>query len=83
NEHCIAGMEPDGEKKAEHLERGLMLVTALNPHIGYDKSAQIANKAYTEGLTLREAALALGYLTDEEFYAWVRPDKMLEAGTNG
>lgn len=46
-----------------------MLVTALNPHIGYDKSAQIAKKAYTEGLTLREAALALGYLTDEEFDA--------------
>ncbi len=83
NEHCIAGMEPDGEKMAEHLERGLMLVTALNPHIGYDKSAQIAKKAYTEGLTLREAALALGYLTDEEFDAWVRPDKMLEAGSNG
>ncbi|EPN49538.1 fumarate hydratase, partial [Pseudomonas syringae pv. actinidiae ICMP 19096] len=83
NEHCVAGMEPDAEKMAEHLERGLMLVTALNPHIGYDKSAHIAKKAYTEGLTLREAALALGYLTDEEFDAWVRPDKMLEAGSNG
>ncbi len=83
NEHCVVGMEPDAEKMAEHLERGLMLVTALNPHIGYDKSAQIAKKAYTEGLTLREAALALGYLTDEEFDAWVRPEKMLEAGSNG
>ncbi|RMS04088.1 hypothetical protein ALP75_204933 [Pseudomonas syringae pv. actinidiae] len=83
NEHCVAGMEPDAEKMAEHLERGLMLVTALNPHIGYDKSAHIAKKAYTEGLTLREAALALGYLTDEEFDTWVRPDKMLEAGSNG
>ncbi|RMU38014.1 hypothetical protein ALP29_200698 [Pseudomonas syringae pv. avii] len=83
NEHCVAGMEPDAEKMAEHLERGLMLVTALNPHIGYDKSAHIAKKAYTEGLTLREAALALGYLTDEEFDAWMRPDKMLEAGSNG
>jgi fumarate hydratase class II len=62
---------------AEHLERGLMLVTALNPHIGYDKSAEIAKKAYAEGLTLREAALELGYLTDAEFDQWVRPEDML------
>jgi len=68
---------------AAHLERGLMLVTALNPHIGYDKSAEIAKKAYGEGLTLREAALQLGYLTDEEFDAWVRPENMLEAGSQG
>ena len=79
-EHCVAGLEPDAEQMAEHLERGLMLVTALNPHIGYDKSAQIAKKAYAEGLTLREAALALGYLTDAEFDQWVRPENMLEAG---
>lgn len=79
-EHCIAGLEPDAEHMAEHLERGLMLVTALNPHIGYDKSAQIAKKAYAEGLTLREAALELGYLTDAEFDQWVRPENMLEAG---
>ena len=79
-EHCIAGLEPDAKQMAEHLERGLMLVTALNPHIGYDKSAQIAKKAYAEGLTLREAALDLGYLTDEEFDQWVRPENMLEAG---
>src|SRR5450830_1500843 len=79
-EHCIAGLEPDAEQMAAHLERGLMLVTALNPHIGYDKSAQIAKKAYTEGLTLREAALDLGYLTDEQFDQWVRPENMLEAG---
>ena len=58
-------------------------MTALNPHIGYDKSAQIAKKAYSEGLTLREAALQLGFLTDAEFDAWVRPEKMLEAGSNG
>src|SRR5450830_480145 len=82
-QHCIAGLEPDAAKMAEHLERGLMLVTALNPHIGYDKSAQIAKKAYSENLTLREAALALGYLTDEEFDAWVRPENMLESGKNG
>ena len=57
-----------------------MLVTALNPHIGYDKSAEIAKKAYAEGLTLHEAALELGYLTDEEFDQWVRPENMLGTG---
>ncbi|QEY61671.1 class II fumarate hydratase [Metapseudomonas lalkuanensis] len=82
-QHCVAGMEPDAARMAEHLERGLMLVTALNPHIGYDKAAQIAKKAYSEGTTLRAAALALGYLTDEEFDAWVRPESMLEAGQHG
>jgi fumarate hydratase class II len=82
-QHCVAGMQPDAARMAEHLERGLMLVTALNPHIGYDKAAQIAKKAYAEGTTLRESALALGYLTEEEFDAWVRPETMLEAGQNG
>ncbi|MFZ6048579.1 class II fumarate hydratase [Pseudomonas sp. CR3202] len=82
-QHCVAGMEPDAARMAEHLERGLMLVTALNPHIGYDKAAQIAKKAYAEGTTLRAAALALGYLTEEEFDAWVRPEGMLEAGQHG
>ncbi|WP_312920165.1 class II fumarate hydratase [Stutzerimonas nitrititolerans] len=77
NSHCIAGMEPDTERMAEHLERGLMLVTALNPHIGYDKAAEIAKKAYAEGCTLREAALELGYLSNEEFDQWVRPETML------
>ncbi|EIK95663.1 fumarate hydratase [Pseudomonas sp. M47T1] len=81
--HCIAGLEPDPAQMAEHLERGLMLVTALNPHIGYDKSAQIAKKAYSENLTLRQAALDLGYLTDAEFDQWVRPENMLESGKNG
>jgi len=83
NTHCIAGMEPDAAKMREHLDRGLMLVTALNPHIGYDKAAEIAKKAYGEGKTLREAALELGYLTDAEFDQWVRPETMLEAGQNG
>ena len=82
-QHCIAGLEPDPVQMAEHLERGLMLVTALNPHIGYDKAAQIAKKAYGENLTLREAALELGYLTDAEFDQWVRPENMLESGKNG
>ncbi len=80
NTHCVVGMEPDAERMAEHLERGLMLVTALNPHIGYDKAAEIAKKAYGEGKTLREAALELGHLTDEEFDQWVRPETMLEPG---
>ena len=57
-----------------------MLVTALNPHIGYDKAAEIAKKAYAENLTLRQAALDLGYLTDEEFDEWVKPEGMLGAG---
>lgn len=76
-QHCIAGMQPDSQQMALHLERGLMLVTALNPHIGYDKAAEIAKKAYAEGTTLRAAALALGYLTDEQFDTWVRPETML------
>ena len=80
NRHCVAGLEPDARQMAAHLERGLMLVTALNPHIGYDKAAEIAKKAYAEGITLREAALALGHLTDEQFDAWVRPEQMLEPG---
>jgi len=82
-QHCVAGIEPDPQQMAAHLERGLMLVTALNPHIGYDKAAEIAKKAYTEGTTLREAALALGYLTDAQFDQWVRPEQMLEAGGKG
>ena len=75
--HCVAGLEPDAARMAEHLERSLMLVTALNPHIGYDKAAQIAKKAWAEGTTLRAAALALGFTTAAEFDAWVRPQDML------
>ena len=83
NTHCVTGMEPDEHKMAEHLEQGLMLVTALNPHIGYDKAAEIAKKAYAENKTLRAAALELGYLSDEQFDQWVRPETMLEAGGRG
>ena len=82
NTHCITGLEPDPARMAEHLERGLMLVTALNPHIGYDRAAEIAKKAYAEGATLREAALELGYLTSEEFDDWVRPETMLGSGNS-
>ncbi len=83
NQHCIIGLQPDARQMAAHLERGLMLVTALNRHIGYDKAAEIAKKAYAEGLSLREAALQLGYLNNEQFDAWVRPHDMLESGQHG
>jgi fumarate hydratase class II len=75
-EFCIRGIEPCHQKISEHLERSLMLVTALNPHIGYDKSAQIAKKAHKEDITLKEAAIQLGYLTSEQFDQWVRPEDM-------
>ncbi|MGP8027229.1 MAG: class II fumarate hydratase, partial [Acidocella sp.] len=74
--HCAEGIEPAREKIAENLEKNLMLVTALNPHIGYEKAAQVALKAHHEGLTLRQAALALGVVTPEQFEAWVRPEAM-------
>jgi fumarate hydratase, class II len=77
NEHCAAGIEPNRERIADLVARSLMLVTALNPHIGYDKSAQIAKKAHKEGTSLRDAALALGYVTAEQFDAWVRPEDMV------
>ncbi|MGM9488957.1 class II fumarate hydratase [Ideonella sp. YS5] len=75
--HCARGMEPDEARIGELLERSLMLVTALNPHIGYDRAAAIAKHAHANGLSLREAALAVGGLTGEEFDAWVRPEKMV------
>ena len=77
NDHCAAGIEANEQVIARHLENSLMLVTALNPHIGYEKAAEIAKKAYREGTSLRQAALALGYVTDEEFTAWVDPKKMV------
>jgi fumarate hydratase, class II len=75
-EHCAAGIEPRRERIAELLANSLMLVTALNPHIGYDKAAKIAKKAYTEGTTLKQAAMALG-VGAEQFDAWVRPEDMV------
>lgn len=75
-EHCVDGIEPNYPRIEENLNKSLMLVTALNPHIGYDKAAQIAKKAHKEGTTLRESALALGFLTAEQFEAWVRPENM-------
>jgi fumarate hydratase, class II len=80
DEHCARGIEPNRARIDELLERSLMLVTALNPHIGYDKSAEIAKKAHREGTTLKQAALATGYVTEEEFDAWVRPERMTGPG---
>ncbi len=77
NEHCAAGIEPRRERIAELVRNSLMLVTALTPHIGYDKAAQIAKKAHKEGTTLKAAALALGYITAEQFDAWMRPERMV------
>ena len=76
DEHCAHGIEPERERIAELVERSLMLVTALNPHIGYDKAAQIAKKAHKEGTTLRAAALASGHVTVDQFDQWVRPETM-------
>ena len=76
-EHCARGIEADRERIAELVQRSLMLVTALNPHIGYDKAAQIAKRAHKEGLSLREAALGSGWVTAEQFELWVRPQDMV------
>ena len=70
------GIEPNEKRIKEHLDNSLMLVTALNPHIGYEKAAKISLTAYHEDLSLREAALKLDFLTAEQFDAWVRPDEM-------
>ena len=77
NDHCAVGIEPNRERIAELVSRSLMLVTALNPHIGYDKAAFIAKKAHKEGTSLREAALASGHVSAEEFDAWVDPARMV------
>lgn len=77
NLNCVAGMEANREKINMILNESLMLVTALNPHIGYDKAAKIAKTAHKEGSTLKEAALKLGYLTEEQFHQWVVPADML------
>lgn len=77
DENCAVGIEPNHDRLKMHLENSLMLVTALNPHIGYDNAAKIAKKAHKEGTTLREAALDLGLLTNEQFDEWVRPELMI------
>ena len=74
--HCVYGIQANRERIAELLERSLMLVTALTPHIGYDRAAEIAKQAHRDGGTLKQTALALGYVTEEEFDSWVQPAKM-------
>ncbi|KAF1053778.1 MAG: Fumarate hydratase class II [Burkholderia gladioli] len=77
NDHCAVGIEPNRPRIDTLLNESLMLVTALNPHIGYDKAAQIAKKAHKEGTTLKASALALGYVTDAQFDEWVKPGEMI------
>jgi fumarate hydratase class II len=77
DEHCAVGIEPNRERIEQLLHGSLMLVTALNPHIGYDKAAKIAKHAHAKGTTLRESALELGFLTAEQFDAWVKPEDMV------
>jgi len=76
NDHCVVGIEPNKTQIEKHLNGSLMLVTALNPHIGYDNAAKVAKKAYQENTTLKESAVALGLLTADEFDEKVRPEKM-------
>jgi fumarate hydratase class II len=82
-EHCVHGIEPNRDRIAELMERSLMLVTALAPHIGYDKAASIAKQAQHEGTTLKEAALQLGYVTAEQFEQWIVPIDMTRPGAKG
>jgi fumarate hydratase class II len=77
NDNCAVGIEPNRERIDTLLNESLMLVTALNPHIGYDKAAKIAKTAHKEGTTLKAAALALGYVTEQQFDEWVRPHEMV------
>ena len=77
DEHCARGIEPNEKRIKDNLDNSLMLVTALNPHIGYEKAAEIAIKAYREDMSLRKAALKLGYVTADEFDEWVRPEDMI------
>jgi fumarate hydratase, class II len=77
NDHCAVGIEPNRAKIDELLKRSLMLVTALNPHIGYDNAAKIAKNAHAKGITLRESAIESGLLTGEQFDRWVRPEDMV------
>jgi fumarate hydratase, class II len=78
--HCVRGIEPNAERIATLVHGSLMLVTALAPHIGYDKAAEVAKKAHREGTGLREAALALGYVSATQYDEWVRPEKMISPG---
>ena len=78
-DHCVKGMVANESNIKGHLDRSLMLVTALNTHIGYDSAAKIAKNAHKKGITLRESALELGLVTDAQFDEWVRPEDMTNA----
>jgi len=80
HEKCVAGIEPNTKQITEHLNNSLMLVTALNQHIGYDKAAEIALKAWREDKTLKQAALELGHVTEQQFDEWVKPETMVGLG---
>ena len=80
NDRCAVGIEPNRPVLKRHLENSLMLVTSLNPHIGYYKAAEIAKKAHKEGTTLKEAAVGLGYVSAADFDLWVDPAKMTGEG---
>ncbi|WP_343743093.1 class II fumarate hydratase [Herbaspirillum huttiense] len=79
-EHCARGIEANHSRIGELMEKSLMLVTALAPHIGYDKAAKIAKQAHHDGTTLKQAALALGYVTEEQFAEWIKPEQMTRPG---
>ncbi len=79
-DHCVVGIQADKINIKKHLDNSLMLVTALNPHIGYDKAAQVAKKAYEENITLKESALTLGFMSADDFDRWVRPEDMIRPG---
>ena len=81
--HCAQGIEANLGRIGELMERSLMLVTALAPHIGYDRAAQIAKKAQHEGTTLKEAALALGFVSAEQFDQWIVPLEMTQPNAKG
>ena len=78
NEKCAIGIEANRDTIKENVEKSLMLVTALAPHIGYEKAAQIAQLAHREGITLKEAALKSGLLTEQQFEHWVKPERMTQ-----
>ena len=77
HDHCVSGVKANREKMHDNLHNSLMLVTALNPHIGYENAARVAKKAYKENTSLKEACVALGYLTAEEFDKVFHPEKMI------
>jgi fumarate hydratase class II len=81
-EHCVVGIEPNQARLDENLRNSLMLVTALNPHIGYDKAAKIAKTAHQKGQNLRETAIELGFVSGEQFDQWVRPEDMVGKKTS-